>query len=67
MQRERISRADIEAFGTTAGCPGWNAIRTERLDRRREVLNEAIAKEVERNVRRREKVEVQQSWEHHRS
>ena len=26
----------------------------ERLDRRSEVLNEALAKEVERNVRRRE-------------
>ena len=81
-QRERITRTDIEAFGTTAGCPGCNAIRSgkraqahsdpcrvrieeclkttpegcERLDRRREALNEAIAKEVERNVRRRKEV-----------
>ena len=72
MQKERITRADIEAFGTTAGCPGGNAIRSdpcrvriegrlkmtpegaERLDRRSEVLIEALAKEVERNVRRRE-------------
>ena len=76
VQRERITRTDIEAFGTTAGCLGCNAIRSaqahsdlcrvrieecrkttpegsERLDRRREVLNEAIAKEVDRNVRRR--------------
>ena len=28
MQRERITRTDIEAFGTTAGCPGCNAIRS---------------------------------------
>ena len=28
----------------------------ERLDRRSEVLNEALAKEVERNVRRREEI-----------
>ena len=28
MPRERITRADIEAFGTTAGCPGCNAIRS---------------------------------------
>ena len=25
VQRERITRADVEAFGTTAGCPGCNA------------------------------------------
>ena len=81
-QRERITRTGIEAFGTTAGCPVCNAIRSgkraqahadpcrvrieeslkttpedaECLDRRREVLNEAIAKEVERNVTRREEV-----------
>ena len=35
---------------------------------RSEVLNEALAKEVERNVRRREESEVQQeSWQYHRS
>ena len=82
VQRERITRTDIEAFGTTAGCPGCNAIRSgkraqahsdlcrvrieerlkttpegaERPDRRSEVLNEALAKEVERNVRRREEI-----------
>ena len=28
VQRERITRADIEAFGSTAGCPGCNAIRS---------------------------------------
>ena len=80
VQRERITRTDIETFGTAAGCPGCNAIRSgkrahahsdpcrvrieeclkttpegaERLDPRSEVLNEALAKEVERNVRRRE-------------
>ena len=82
VQRERITRTDIEAFGTTAGRPVCNAIRSgkraqahsdlcrvrieeclnttpegaERLDRRSEVLNEALAKEVERNVRSREEV-----------
>ena len=82
MQRERITRTDIKAFGTTARCLGRNAIRSgkraqahsdpcrttieeclkttpegsERLDRRSEVLNEALAKEVERNVRRREEI-----------
>ena len=78
--RERITRTDIQTFGTTAGCPGCNAIRfgkraqahsgpcrarieecvkttpggAERPDRRSEVLNGALAKEVERNVRREE-------------
>ena len=78
----RITKTDIKAFCTTAGCPVCNAIRSgkraqahadpcrvrieeslkttpedaECLDRRREVLNEAIAKEVERNVTRREEV-----------
>ena len=28
VHRERITRTDIEAFGTTAGCPGCNAIRS---------------------------------------
>ena len=82
VQRDRVTITDIEAFGTTAGCPGCNAIRSgkralahsdpcsdsikeclkttpeggERLDRRSEVLNEAPAKEVERNVRRREEI-----------
>ena len=28
VQKERITRADIEAFGTTAGCWGSNAIRS---------------------------------------
>ena len=28
LQRERITRADIEAFGTNAGCPGCNVIRS---------------------------------------
>ena len=41
----------------------------EGLDRRSEVLNEALAGEVERTVRRRErKLEVQQeSWQYHES
>ena len=72
VQRERITRTDIEAFRTIAGRPGCNAFRSgkraqaysdpcrvriedclkitpegsERLDRRSEVLNEALAKEV---------------------
>ena len=76
VQRERITRTDIEGFGTTAGCPACNAIKSgkqaqahsdlcrarieeclkttpegaECPDRRSEVLNEALAKEVERNV-----------------
>ena len=29
VQRERITRTDIEAFGTTSGCPGCNGIRLE--------------------------------------
>ena len=82
VQKERITRTDIEAFGTTAGCPGCNAIRcgkraqahsdlcrvrieeclkttpegSRRLDRRSEVLNEALEKEVERSVGRREEI-----------
>ena len=80
VQRERITRTDMEACGTTAGCPGCIAIRSrrrahsdlcrvrneecikttpegaERPDRRNEVLNEALAKKVKRNVRRREEI-----------
>ena len=84
LQRERITRTDIDTFSTTAGCPGCNAIRSgkraqahsdpcrarieeclkttpegaERQDRRSEVLNEALAKEVEAQ---------QETWQHHRS
>ena len=76
VQRENHHRADIEAFGTTAGCLGFlrsdleselkppcrvrieERLRmtpegAERLDRRSEVLRKALAKEVERNIRRR--------------
>ena len=82
VRRMNITRTDMEAFGTTAGCPGCNATRSghraqahsdpcrvrieeclkttregsERLDRRSELLNEALAKEVERIVRRREEI-----------
>ena len=28
VQRERIARTDIETFGTVAGCPVCNAIRS---------------------------------------
>ena len=82
VQRERITSADVEAFGSTAGCPGCNGIRSgkraqahpdpcrvrfeeclkttsegaECPDQRSRVLNEALAKEVERNVRRREEI-----------
>ena len=28
VPRERITKTDIEAFGTTAGCPGCNTIRS---------------------------------------
>ena len=85
VQRETITRTDVEVFGTTAGCFGCDAIRSgkraqahsepcrarmqerlkitpegaERLVRRSEVLNEALAKEVDRNVRRKEKSRVQ--------
>ena len=30
VQRERITRTDIEGFGTTAGCPSCNAIKSGR-------------------------------------
>ena len=62
VQTERITGI----VGTTAGCLPCRVrieecLKTtpegsERLDRRSEVLNEVLAKEVERNVRRREKI-----------
>ena len=84
VQRERITRTDIEAFRPTAGCPGCNAIRagkrpqtrsdpsrvrieeclrttskgSERLNRRSEVLNEALVKEGERKHQKK-----RGSWE----
>ena len=74
IQRERITKQDIDEFGATIGCPGCNAIKdnkraqahsyrcrlgieeclratprgAERLDRRNEVINEALAEEVRR-------------------
>ena len=71
IQRERITKQDIDEFGATIGCPGCNAIEdnqraqahsdrsrtrieeclrttphgAERLDRRNEVINEALAEE----------------------
>ena len=80
QETEKSAKFLKEVIGTTAGCPGCNAIGSgkraqahsdtcrvgneellkttpevaERLYRRSEVLNEALAKEVERNVRRSE-------------
>ena len=79
VQRERITKQDIDEFGATVGCPGCNAIRdnkrrqahsdrcrrrieeslkktphgAERLNRREEVINEALAEEVQINDQRR--------------
>ena len=79
VQRERITKQDINQFGATIGCPGCNAIRdnkraqahsdrcrtrieerlrttpqgAERLDRRDEVINEALAEEVRREEQKR--------------
>ena len=79
IQRERITKQDINEFGATTGCPGCNAIRdnkraqarsdrcrmrieerlrttphgAERLDRRAEVINEALAEEVRREDHKR--------------
>ena len=32
VQRERITRTDIKAFGTTAGCPGRNVIKSRKSE-----------------------------------
>ena len=74
VQRERITKQDINEFGVTIGCSGCNAIRdnkraqahsdrcrmriegrlrstphgAERLDRRAEAINEALAEEARR-------------------
>ena len=81
VQRERITKQDIDEFGATIGCPGCNAIKdnkraqahsdrcrkrieeslrntphgAERLDRRDEVITEALAEEVRRGEQRKKK------------
>ena len=81
IQRERITKQDIDEFGATVGCTGCNAIkdkkrveadsdrcrvrgegwlrispqRAERLDRRTEVINEALAEEVQRGEQRKKR------------
>ena len=81
IQRERITKQDIDEFGATIGCPVCNAIRdneraqahsdrcrkrieeclrttphgAERLDRRNEVINEALAEEVQRGEQRKKR------------
>ena len=73
IQRERITKQDIDEFGATIGCPGCTAIKDnkraqahsdrcrrrieeclgvtphgpERSDRRKEVISEALAEEVQ--------------------
>ena len=79
VQRERITKKDIDEFGATIGCQGCNAIKdnkraqahsdrcrlrieeclrntphgAERLDRRNEIINEALADEVQRGEQRK--------------
>ena len=83
VQRERITKQDIDEFGATVGCPGCNAIKdnkrrqahsdrcrrrieeslrktphgAERLDRREEVINEALAEEVRRGEQRKKGID----------
>ena len=83
VQRERITKKDIDEFGATIGCPGCNAIKdnkraqahsdrctkrieeclrntshgAERLERREEVINEALAEEVRRREQRKEETD----------
>ena len=83
VQRERITKQDIDQFGATIGCPGCNAIRdkkrrqahsdrcrrrieenlrktphgAERLNRREEVINEALAEEVRKGEQRRKETD----------
>ena len=87
IQRERITKQDIEKFGATVGCQGCNAIKdnkraqahsdrcrerierclritpqgAERLDRRNEVISDALAEEVrEQNRGKGEQMTQQQ-------
>ena len=81
IQRERITKQDIDAFGASTGCPGCNAIKVnerarahsdlcrrriegclrvpphgaERLHGRSEVVNEALAEEVQRGEQRKKR------------
>ena len=81
VQRERITKQDIDEYGATIGCPSCNAIKdnkraqtqsdrcrkrieeclrntphgAERLDRRDEVINEALAEEVRRGEQRKKR------------
>ena len=81
VQRERITKKDIDEFGATIGCQGCNAIKDnkraqahsdrcrkrieeslrniphgpERLERRNEVINEALAEEVQRGELRKKR------------
>ena len=81
IQRERITKQDIDKFGPTLGCPGCNAIKDNKraqahsdrcrvriegcleitpqgadsLYRRREVINEALAEELQRDDQRKER------------
>ena len=83
VQRERITKQDIDEFGATIGCPGCNAIRdnkrrqahsdrcrrrieeslrktphgAERLERREEVIHEALAEEVRRREQRKKETD----------
>ena len=81
VEREKITKQDIDEFGVTIGCPGCNAIKdnkraqahpdrcrtgieeclrttphaAERLDRRNEVINEALAEEVRRGKQKKKR------------
>ena len=62
-----ITKQDIDECGATVGCPGCNAIKgiearlritpheAERLDRRSEVVNGALAEEIQGGEQRKER------------
>ena len=53
---KRAQATPTPALVRTEDCLKMTPAGAERLDRRSEVLNEAVAREVERNVRRREEI-----------
>ena len=65
VQRERITKQDIDEFGATIGCPGCNAIKdnkraqahSDRCRKRIEecLSNEALAEEVRRREQRKKR------------
>ena len=61
VQRERITRTDIEGFGTTAGCPGCSAIKSGSNRKLTQTFAEPGLRNVSKQLQKEQNVQIEEA------